>query len=294
MDLKQLNYFIAVVENEFNLSKTSKKLQITQPTLSQMIIDLEKEYKIKLFEKEFGRFKRLTSIGDKFYRDAKKIINKVEQLNYELKQENDLFRGRVRIGIPPLIISFLCAKSIPAFFAQHPDIKLEIVEKDAYELYDMLAKNELDLVITTEPVSNKDIIATPIYSDRIVAHVNENHHFAQKKNVTLHDISKEKIMSLNDNFIIHDQLVKIFKANDMDPEFYFTSGQWDLLLHMASFMNGVALLPRPFDDMNYVKRTVPVEIRPIIPWEIVIAYNQHIVKSPDTRKVEDFFIEFYK
>lgn len=236
----------------------------------------------------------MTSIGDKFYRDAKKIINKVEQLNYELKQENDLFRGRVRIGIPPLIISFLCAKSIPAFFAQHPDIKLEIVEKDAYELYDMLAKNELDLVITTEPVSNKDIIATPIYSDRIVAHVNENHHFAQKKTVTLHDISQEKIMSLNDNFIINDQLVKIFKANDIDLEFYFTSGQWDLILHMASFMNGVALLPRPFDDMNYVKRTVPVEIRPMIPWEIVIAYNQHIVKSPDTRKVEDFFIEFYK
>jgi len=294
MDLKQLNYFIAVVENDFNLSKTSKKLGITQPTLSQMIIELDKAYYGKLFDKEYGRFKRLTKIGNKFYNDAKVIVGKMEQLNYELKQQNDMFKGRVRIGIPPLILSFLCLKSIPAFIEENSDIRLEIVEDNAYVLYDMLQKNEIDLAITTEPIDHKDIITNKIYKDSIACYVRQDHPFAQRKNVSLEDISNEKIMSLNDSYIIFHQINKAFKSNELDPDYYFKSGQWDLILEMAKNANGVALLPKPFTNMERPKDLVVVDIKPTIPWEIVIAYNQHIIKSSDARCVEDFFINFYK
>lgn len=294
MDLKQLNYFIAVVENDFNLSKTSKKLNITQPTLSQMIIEIEKEFEIKLFDKEFGRFKRLTKIGNKFYLDAKIIVSKMEQLNYELKQENDMFKGRVRIGIPPLILSFLCAKSIPAFITQNSDVRLEIIENNAYVLYDMLEKNEIDLAITTEPMNHKDIITNLIYRDNIACYVKADHPFSRKKFISLNDIENEKIMSLNDDYIIYHQIQKAFKTNDIVPDYYFKSGQWDLLLNMASYTNGVALLPKPFDLVSNNSNTVAIDIKPTIPWEIVISYNQHIVKSSDVRRVEDFFINFYR
>lgn len=294
MDLKQLNYFIAVVENDFNLSKTSKKLKITQPTLSQMIIDLEKEYEIKLFEKEFGRFKRLTKIGEKFYRNAKRIMNQVEKLNFELKLENDLFRGRVRIGIPPLILSFLCLNSIPAFIKDNPDIHLEVVEDNAYNLYKMLQKNEIDLAIITEPINHVDIITKPIYSDRIICYLNDDHHLAKFKAVHLKDLSKEKMMTFNDNFIIFHQILKSFKENDLDVEFYFQSGQWDLVVHMAKNLNGIALIPKPFTELDYISNVTAIDIKPTIPWEIVIAYNQHSVKTSDTRKAEDFFTNYYK
>ena len=294
MDLKQLNYFIAVVENDFNLSKTSKKLGITQPTLSQMIIELEKEYDVKLFDKEYGRFKRLTKIGNKFYNDAKVIVGRMEQLNYELKQQNDMFKGRVRIGIPPLILSFLCSKSIPAFTTENSDIRLEIVEDNAYVLYDMLQKNEIDLAITTEPINHKDIITNKIYKDTIACYVRNDHSFSTKRFVSLEDIVSEKIMSLNDNYIIFHQINKVFKSNDLEPDYYFKSGQWDLLLEMAKHINGVALLPKQFGNMAQSSELAVVDIKPSIPWEIVIAYNQHIIKSPDTRRVEDFFFNFYR
>ncbi|MDR3215570.1 MAG: LysR family transcriptional regulator [Bacilli bacterium] len=294
MDLKQLNYFIAVVENDYNLSKTSKKLNITQPTLSQMIMELEKEFEIKLFDKEFGRFKRLTKIGTKFYNDAKIIISKMEQLNYELKQQSELFKGRVRIGIPPLILTFLCSKSIPKLIDKNEDIRLEINEDNAYTLYDKLQKNIIDLAITTEPINNKDIITKLIYSDTISCYVNKKHPFAKKKIVSLEEIAAEKIMSLPEDYIIYQQIQKVFKSYDLEPDYYFKSGQWDLLLSMADYADGVALLPKPFDDIMSNSGMVAVDIRPAIPWEIVIAYNQNIIKSPDTRYVENFFIDFYK
>ncbi|MEG0364749.1 MAG: LysR family transcriptional regulator [Erysipelotrichales bacterium] len=294
MDLKQLNYFIAVVENDYNLSKTSKKLNITQPTLSQMIIDIEKEYDIKLFDKEMGRFKRLTKIGKRFYQDSKEIVSRMEQLDYELKQQNDMFKGLVRVGIPPLILTFLCAQSIPTFITENSDIRLEIIEDDAYVLYEMLKRNEIDLAITTEPMNYKDIIANVIYKDSIACYVSSQHPFATRKFVSLNDLEKEKIMTLNDNYIIFHQIEKVFTQYGLSTDYYFRSGQWDLLLNMASYVNGVALLPRPFNTINNNNDMVAVDIKPDIPWEIVVSYNQHIVKSSDVRRVEDFFINFYR
>lgn len=43
MDIKQIRYFIAIVENHFNLSQAAELLYVSQPTLSMMINDFEKE-----------------------------------------------------------------------------------------------------------------------------------------------------------------------------------------------------------------------------------------------------------
>lgn len=51
MDIKHLRFFIAIVENNFNLSRTAQQLYISQPTLSIMINDFEEKQGIKLFNK---------------------------------------------------------------------------------------------------------------------------------------------------------------------------------------------------------------------------------------------------
>ncbi|GEK91927.1 LysR family transcriptional regulator [Alkalibacterium kapii] len=51
MDIKQMQYFIAVVENDFNISQASKFLHVSQPALSQTISVLEKNENVVLFER---------------------------------------------------------------------------------------------------------------------------------------------------------------------------------------------------------------------------------------------------
>lgn len=292
MDIKHLNYFVQVVENDFNLSRTSQKLHITQPTLSQMVSGLENEFGIKIFDKEFGRYRGLTKEGTKLYNDAKLILNKFEQLSYEMRQSSAMFRGRVRVGIPPLILTFLCLKSIPLFFESNNDIRLDIVEASAFELLEMLKKDEIDLVIVSDPINSKNIITKHIFTGQIACFVSKNHPFAQRSNVSLNEIAQEKIMMLNDSHIVAQKIYKFFKANDLNPDYYFESGQWELLINMARYVNGVAILPTSF-DIAIPKEMVAVAITPNFDWEIVIAYNQDIVQSSDMRYVENFFEMFY-
>lgn len=56
MDIKQIRYFIAIVENHFNLSQAAELLYVSQPTLSMMINDFEKRENVKLFKRKRGTY----------------------------------------------------------------------------------------------------------------------------------------------------------------------------------------------------------------------------------------------
>ena len=78
MDIKQLKNFVVIVESDFNLSETSKKIHISQPALSQMFLHFEREENIELFKRSNGRLQSLTPAGENFYYTAIELLKQYE------------------------------------------------------------------------------------------------------------------------------------------------------------------------------------------------------------------------
>lgn len=110
MDIKHLRYFIGIVENGFNLSRTSQNLYISQPALSMMINEFEHQENIALFTRANGKIRGLTYVGENYYRDAKELLKKYNQMNKNLHKKEQEMTGRISIGIPPLILSLIFLK----------------------------------------------------------------------------------------------------------------------------------------------------------------------------------------
>lgn len=293
MDLRQMTYFITIIENDFNISKASKKLNVSQPSISRVIIEMENKYNVKLFEKSKLRYCGLTSVGEEVFYQSKKIIDSFNQLELYLNSIDNTFKGHIKIGIPPLIISFLCFEALPELIKEFTDLKIEFIEKNAYVLHQMLVNNELDIAITTEVTKHSDVFATNIFVDEMVCVMSKDHPFSSKKKLNLKQISEEKIFTLNSDFIIHQQLLSVYKQQNLTPNFYFTSGQWDLLVNMAQRLNGIAILPRPFTTKMNKSTLVTVGFEPKIKWEIDISINKNVVQYSQVLAVKNFFIEFF-
>lgn len=80
MDIRHLRYFVSIVDNDFNLSRASQNLYVSQPALSMMITEFENRENIQIFKRASGKIIGLTFAGENYYRDAKEVIKRYNEI----------------------------------------------------------------------------------------------------------------------------------------------------------------------------------------------------------------------
>jgi LysR family nitrogen assimilation transcriptional regulator len=112
MDLRQLRYFVSIVEAG-SFTAASQQLRIAQPSLSQHVIGLEKELGVKLLERQ-PRGIRLTDSGTTFIKHALAVLRSVDRAQEAMTARNDRITGRVAIGLPTTIAPVLAVSMLLA------------------------------------------------------------------------------------------------------------------------------------------------------------------------------------
>ncbi len=295
MDIKQLEYFVAIVNSKYNLRKTAEKLHVSQPLLTIVINEIESEYGIKLLVKKNGRYVDLTSEGRVLFENAKTILKTFKHLEMELKSFKNVHHGTVKVGIPPIIISTFFNSSIPKFINKYPNIKLEIIERGANVLYKMLKDKEIDYAIILDfQGSDPDLTTTYLCSDSLATFINYKHKLATKKYISFADLDEEKVVLLNEDFVLNTIIKKKFSEHFITPRITFTSTQWDLLLQLVEDTNVITILPKSVENKLKVNNIKVIELTPKIKWKIAIITNNDVVKSPTALLFENFITDYYK
>src|SRR6187551_1810973 len=96
MELHQIRYFTAVAE-QASFTRAAERCFVSQPSLSQQIINLEKELGHPLIER-LGRTVRLTEAGKTFYERAVKILGAVDEARECVQHETGWKEGTLAIG----------------------------------------------------------------------------------------------------------------------------------------------------------------------------------------------------
>lgn len=144
MNITQLKYFHAVATYH-KVSLAAQHLYISQPSLSNAIKELEKEFSVNLFYRRYnGMF--LTPAGTKLYNFVTDLLSRYDEVERLMRtMGND--RKQLRLGIPPMISAFLLGDIYKNFISNNKDIDLSITEKGRYELLDQLNDELLDAVL---------------------------------------------------------------------------------------------------------------------------------------------------
>lgn len=144
MNINQLKYFHAVAAYH-TVSIAAQHLYISQPSLSSAISSLEREFAVPLFYRRYnGMF--LTPEGTKLYNSTKELLSRFDEVE-EMMRGIGKNTKKLRLGIPPMISSFMFSKIYKNFVLENKDIELTITEKGRYELLDMLNDGLLDIVL---------------------------------------------------------------------------------------------------------------------------------------------------
>jgi DNA-binding transcriptional LysR family regulator len=179
MTLHQLKIFEAVAEH-LNITKVSRKLQVSQPSVSKQLRLLEQEYGLKFYVKS-GRGIKLTQEGQLFQVTVKPILEQMEGLKRTF--ENRVAEGRAKslvVGSSPSPAAFFLSAVLKSFVELHPTVHPTLRTGYPHAIKEMILNAEVDIALTITLPDHPQIIAEPIHSEEIVAVVSSRHPLAKK------------------------------------------------------------------------------------------------------------------
>lgn len=296
MDIKHLRYFIGIVENDFNLSRTSQYLYISQPALSMMINDFEQRESVSLFKRANGKIVGLTYVGENYYRQAKELIAQYNQMNANLHKKEQEMAGDIVIGIPPLILSVIFPRIIPELILNHPSIRFQIMEKGAFSLKnDLLLENiNFAALLYPEQISQNVIDSFEIYRSELAVFCSPEHHFAQREEITWQDLHKEKMIIFDKTFMIYQHLKEGFERHNIYPEILCESSCWDFLYYTAKTNKDiVTILPLATSEIYPDNNLISRRIKDPILWRVTLCRLKKKTYSNAESYIFDLLLKYF-
>ena len=166
MDFVRLQYFMAVA-NAQSYTKAAAALNLAQPTLSRQVQLLEAEVGQALLERH-GRGVRLTESGLAMLTHARSIHAAVEAAKADMAERLSSPRGKIRVGLPPLIASLITPDLVQQFLLACPDASIIVEESLSIRLREWLMADRLDVAVLFDPTHSAQLLIEPLVREPLV------------------------------------------------------------------------------------------------------------------------------
>ncbi|QIB67842.1 LysR family transcriptional regulator [Aminipila butyrica] len=145
MNINHLRYFQEVCKYN-NITKASEAVHVSQPSITAAIKELENELGYQLFNRVNNRIS-LTDDGSSFLSKAKDFINSYDNFHRESLDIGNKTHVVLKVGIPPVLGTFMFKKFFPAFEQLHPNIRLQMFEIGTISGLKRLNEGGLDFLL---------------------------------------------------------------------------------------------------------------------------------------------------
>nr|WP_279578039.1 LysR substrate-binding domain-containing protein [Paracoccus versutus] len=184
MKLKQLRLLVAVGKHG-NIQYAARELNVSQPSATKMIQDLELDFEVKLFERT-NRGVVPTPFGETLIRHGKLIFAQISNAAQELDDINEGSSGRVVIGTLLAASSHLLPLAIEMVLEDRPRLAIKVVEGTNEVLMPELRSGEIDLVAGRLPTHRyrEELTQEKLFDEPILVVAGPQHPLAVRKALT--------------------------------------------------------------------------------------------------------------
>jgi aminoethylphosphonate catabolism LysR family transcriptional regulator len=174
-----------------SFTRASEMLNITQPTLSGQVKELEERYGTKLFIRH-GRRIELTDIGKSAFSITRLIFRHEEEVEHLLQSARALTSGQLRVGADsPYIATPLLAQ----FQRLYPGIQISIQYGNSQQLMAWIVSRSCDVAFMPNiPQEDERLYSIPLPPGRLVVFVNQDHDWAERRSVKIEELVTQRIV----------------------------------------------------------------------------------------------------
>lgn len=193
LDIRQLRTLLALRDTG-SLVEAADRLCLTQSALSHQVKDLESRLGQPVFIRK-SRPVRFTEPGQRLLQLAEEVLAALDNAERDITKLLHGEAGRLHMAIECHSCFNWLMPVIDQFRPHWPQVELDFSAGFTFEPLPALARGEVDLVVTTDPVPLKDVVYEPLFDCEMQLAVSPRHRLAQQERVEPQDLADELLIT---------------------------------------------------------------------------------------------------
>ena len=190
MTIRDLEIFIEVVRAK-NMSNAAKNLEISQPTVSHAISQIENEYNVKLFDRVSKKL-YITDVGLRLYDFALNIIEQFESTIIFLQSSST--SHNINLGVSSNFSSQFLLEIIDEYEKKKNDVSIRVYVDSREKIMEKLNSGVINLAIIDGDSGIENSSSEPFFEDEIFVISSKNSDIDDKEELEANDLKNKKFV----------------------------------------------------------------------------------------------------
>jgi LysR family transcriptional regulator, low CO2-responsive transcriptional regulator len=240
----QLRSFHAVAR-EGSATKASRVLNVSQPTITTQIKELEARYQLELFRRR-GRRLELTNLGRELLSITQRFFDVEGEVSGFLEAAHDLVRGHLRVGA---IGPYPLMKFLRQFRQEYPEVTVSVDLGNSDEVLQGLRDQQTDIGIVSQIKIDPDILITPFGRQNVIVFVSTSHPWSVRSSIDFSDLNGQDMIMREEGSMTRRVFEKALKERKVRPNVVMEARSreavWEAVAegHGIGAISEISLLP---------------------------------------------------
>ncbi|MBO1580606.1 LysR family transcriptional regulator [Bacillus sp. XF8] len=288
MDIRQLRYFIAIVE-ERQISAAAHRLHISQPPLSQHLKAMEQELGTKLVERS-GKFLEVTQAGQALYKYALKMTQLLEEAKMEVKEVGNGITGRLTLGVNTLSVVGL-PQLLQQFHEKYPRVSYKIQQNESAQLCQLVRDRVVELAIIRLPLKLDDFSVIHLHTEPFYLITSKKQQLANRK-ITLEEMKKfPLILPSTEGLGVYNMILDVFSKYQLCPNIVAECSDISILLDLVASNFGASIVPETVIQRH---KGYPIQAFKIADTNLSASTGLIWLKHHELSSIAQNFVNLYK
>lgn len=242
MHIETLKIFCDLSEL-LSFSKTAEKHFLSQSAVSQQLAQLELAHKCELISRK-KRPIELTKEGQLFYKAAKEILDRYEQMKSELAALKSSSVSRINVAAIFSIGMYALPDYVKKFMVNYPNVNVHIEYLSAEKIYEQVLSGEVDIGLVALPRRDKRLDVYDFEDEPLVLVCSPKHPLAGESQIDIHRVQFERFISFEKNVPTRVWIDNILQRYNIIVRPAMEFDNTETIKRAVEINSGISILPQ--------------------------------------------------
>jgi len=240
MDLRQLEILKAVADTG-SFTGAGRRLHVSQSAVSRQILLLEAELNEPLFWR-IKRKVRITPAGESILQLAIRVFDDIKETTAGITETQEKLTGTVRLVGGMTVSLYVFPSLLKEFRRLHPEVDVKVMTGSSDRLLRKLRSGAADMGLLTLPISEPDLITTPVMREEMMLVTFPSHPLAKKPRVEPQDLVRQPFILYEPGSNTRRVIDQFFVREEIQPRIVMETENVEIIKAMVRSGIGITMI----------------------------------------------------